>query len=209
MIPGPNAPWTRELGIFAPPMSGLMSMAFERARNALSRLTGGLRIDALVGMDLITEHGLAYDLSAGQIGWGISQQETGDLITLRSELVLGLPVIEMELAGRQMRVILDTGCHTDGYFLDMPKTLPEAGIIRDESPMFGPFESAARYAEASVLAKNGSKINLGRGRFGEAPPPLEFTLIAVGVDGVVGAAVFRQTKSTRFAGSLVCVDQAL
>ena len=108
LIPGPNAPWTRELGISAPPMSGLTSMAFERARNTLSHLTGGLRIDALVGMDLITEHGLAYDLSAGQIGWGISQQETGDLITLRSELVLGLPVIEMELAGCQMRVILDT-----------------------------------------------------------------------------------------------------
>lgn len=108
LIPGPNAPWTRKLGISAPPMSGLTSMAFERARNTLSHLTGGLRIDALVGMDLITEHGLAYDLSAGQIGWGISQQETDDLITLRSELVLGLPVIEMELAGCQMRVILDT-----------------------------------------------------------------------------------------------------
>lgn len=206
MIPGPNAPWTRKLGITAPPMSGLMSIAFERSRNTLSRLTGGLKIDALVGMDLISKHGLAYDLSAGQIGWGISQRETGDLIPLSGEPVLGLPVIEMELAGRHIRVLLDTGCHTDGYILDLPKTLPEAGIIRDESPIFGPFESAARYAEASVLAKNGSKINLGRGRFGEAPPPLEFTLRAVGMHGVVGAVAFKQAKSLTFAGSTVCLN---
>lgn len=207
LIPGPNAPWTRKLGISAPPMSGLTSMAFERARNTLSRLTGGLRIDALVGMDLITEHGLAYNLSAGEISWGISQQKTGDLITLRSELVLGLPVIEMELARRKMRVILDTGCHTDGYVLDLPNMLPEAGIIRDESPMFGTFESAAWYAEASVLAKNGSKINLGRGRFGEAPPALEFALTSIGVDGVVGVPILQQTGSILFEKNSVFLSQ--
>ncbi len=207
LIPGPNAPWTRKLGISAPPISGLTSMAFERTRNTLTRLTGGLRIDALVGMDLINEHGLAYDLSAGQIGWGISHLETGDLITLRSELVLGLPVIEMELAGRQLRVILDTGCHTDGYVLDLPKTLPEAGVIRDESPIFGPFESAARYAEASVWAKNGSKINLRRGRFGEAPPALEFALTSIGVDGVVGVPILQQTGSILFEQNSVLLSQ--
>ncbi len=207
LIPGPNAPWTRKLGISPPLMSGLKSMAFERARNTLSRLTGGLRIDALVGMDLITEHGLAYDLSAGQIGWGISQQETGDLITLRSELVLGLPVIEMELAGRKMRAILDTGCHTDGYFLNLPKTLPDAGIIRDESPMFGPFESAARYAEVSLMAREGLKINLQPAKVGQTPLTLELPLKMAGVDGVVGASVLRAIGSVVFIKNSVLLCQ--
>jgi hypothetical protein len=40
-----------------------------------------------------------------------------------------------------------------------------------------------------VLSKNRSKINLGRGRFGEAPPALEFTLRAAGVGGVAGRLV--------------------
>ncbi len=206
LIPDPNAAWLGVLGIVAQQMTGIPRLVFQQARITLARLTGGVVIDALVGMDLISEHGLAYDLSPGLIGWGLSPQETRQLTPLSSELVLGLPVIEMELAGRQLRVILDTGCHTDGYVLDLPKTLPEAGVTRDESPIFGPFESAARYAEASVWAKNGSKISLGRGRFGEAPPPLEFTLSAAGVDGIVGAAGFTQKKSITFAGAAVYVD---
>ena len=209
LIPDVNAPWIESLGAFAPPMSGIAKIAFEQSQGVLSRLTGGLRIDALVGMDLIAEHGLRYDLLNRQLGWGLSEKAVDSATLLKSELVMGLPVIEMELAGRKMRAILDTGCHTDGYLLDLPQTLPDAGTICDESPMFGSFESVARYAEASVFAESGSKINLGRSRFGEAPPMLEFTLRAIGVDGVVGAIALMLVKSLTFARSAVCVDQPL
>jgi hypothetical protein len=209
LIPDVNAPWIESLGAFAPPMSGIAKIAFERSQGVLLRLTGGLRIDALVGMDLIAEHGLRYDLLNRQLGWGLSEEAVDSATLLKSELVMGLPVIEMEVAGLKMRAILDTGCHTGGYLLDLPQTLPDAGTICDESPMFGFFESVAWYAEASVFAEGGSRIKLGRERFGEAPPVLEFAMRAAGVNGVVGPVALMQAKSQAFAGSTVCVDQSL
>jgi hypothetical protein len=202
LIPDPNAAWLNTLGITAPPMSGLAGPAFGRARSTLARLTGGLMIDALIGMDLITEQGLSYDLLNRQLGWGIPQNTLDSMIALRSELVMGLPVVHLELAGQPRRAILDTGCHFDGYFIDLPKNLPDAGVIQDENPIIGTIESAARYAEAALLAKNGTKINLGQGRFGEALPALEFALTSIGVDGVVGAVVFWRTGSVVFKNNL-------
>jgi hypothetical protein len=43
----------------------------------------------------------------------------------------------MEIAGHRMRVIEDFGCYEDGYLLDSPSALPDAGGIRDANPILG------------------------------------------------------------------------
>lgn len=207
LIPDVNAPWIESLGVAVPPMSGMARNTFERSQSVLSRLTGGLRLDALVGMDLITEHGLRYDLSNRQLGWGLSKNAVDSATRLKSEVVMGLPVIEMKVAGRKMRAILDTGCHMDGYFQDLPKNLPSAGYIQDESPIIGSIECPARYAEASLLARDGSKISLSESAFGIAPPALVRALSTLRVDGVLGRPAFVDFRVC-FYGAMVGVVQS-
>lgn len=206
LIPDVNAPWIESLGASAPPISGIAKIAFEQSQGVLSRLTDGLRIDALVGMDLIAEHGLRYDLLNRQLGWGLSENVLDSATLLKSELVMDLPVIEMEVAGRKMRAILDTVCHTDGYFQDLPQNLPSAGCIQDESPIIGPFECPARYAEASLLEAGLSTIDIGMCRFGKAPDTLACTLKALTVDGVIGVKICQFSGSAVFVENLVALS---
>lgn len=189
LITDPRAAWLNPLKITAPPMSGLLGLTFQSAPASRSRLTEGWMIDALVSMNLIIDQGLAYDLLSRQLGWGVSQSALDSMLALRREGGMEVPVIPLEIAGHLRQVILDAGCHVDGYFIDLSKNRPAAGVIQDESSIIVPFESAAQYAEAALLAKTGLKINLGHGRFGEPPPALAFTWASSGVDGIVDTVV--------------------
>jgi len=106
-----------------------------------------------------------------------------------------------------MRAILDTGCHADSYFQELPKNLPSAGVIRDESPIIGPFECPTRYAEASLLARDGSKVGLADSVFGIAPPALVLALSTLRVDGVLGRAAFVGCRVS-YCGAMVGVAQS-
>jgi len=179
------------LGVAPPSMIGIMAPAFQQTWDTVNHLTGKA-LDGLIGMDVISQTGLLYDRPGGRLAWGEAAVADTDSIELESTTAQGLPVVTMEIAGRRMRVIADTGCHEDGYLLDLPSNLPEAGRIRDANPIIGEFEAQARVAPAKIVAADGSTINLGEGRFGEAPPLVALTLRAVGVEGVVGAVVIQR-----------------
>jgi hypothetical protein len=172
-------------------MIAIMAPAFQQTWDTVNHLTGKA-LDGLIGMDVISQTGLLYDRPGGRLAWGEAAVADTDSIELESTTAQGLPVVTMEIAGRRMRVIADTGCHEDGYLLDLPSTLPEAGRIRDANPIIGEFEAQARVAPAKIVAADGSTINLGEGRFGEAPTLVALTLRAVGVEGVVGAVVIQR-----------------
>ena len=174
-------------GLPVTPMNPLTQALFTSARNTLKSLIG-FEMDALIGMDVIEQTGLSYDRAKSHLGWG-DQTTPNGAIELKSRSVMGLPVVEMEVAGQRVRAILDTGCHEDGYFLGLPKDLRVGEIIRDANPIIGEFETTSRYAAATILAKDGSKIDLGECKFGDAPPVVAMALRAAGVGGVVGSAV--------------------
>ena len=168
-------------------MSPSTQALFTSARNTLKSLIG-IEMDALIGMDVIAQTGLCYDRAKGHLGWGDETTPIG-AIELHSRCVMGLPVVEMEIDGQRVSAILDTGCHEVGYFLDLPKDLRAGEIIRDANPIIGEFETTSRYAAAKILAKDGSIIDLGECKFGDAPPIVAMALRVARVRGVVGSAV--------------------
>jgi hypothetical protein len=198
LIPVNGAPWVGALGVSASAMTDSAVSVLANSQAVLARLTGGLRLNALVGMDLIAKHGLLYDLETGQLGWGISPTRIGGSTCLMSDLVINLPVIDIYLGRRRLRAIIDTGCHMDGYFTEMPETSLDAGVISDDSPFIGPFTVAARLVETSLLTTDYSKIALGQKRFGIAPSGLASALKAMRVDGVVGPTICRSLGPVAF-----------
>ena len=129
-------------GLPVTPMDPLTQARFPSTRNTLKSLIG-FEMDALIGMDVIAQTGLSYDRAKGHLGWGDETTPNG-AIELKSRSVMGLPVVEMEVAGQRVSAILDTGCHEDGYFLGLPKDLRVGEIIRDANRMVGEFESTGQ-----------------------------------------------------------------
>lgn len=209
LIPVNGAPWVGALGISASAMTIGADSVFAHSQAVLARLTGGLRLNALVGMDLIAKHGLVYDLETGHLGWGISPTRIGRSACLMSDLVMNLPVIDIYLGHRRVRAIIDTGCHMDGYFTEMPETSLDAGVISDESPFVGAFTVTARCVEISLLTTDYSRIALGQKRFGIAPSGLAFALKAMSVDGVVGPTICRSLGPVAFIerAVFICSNQ--
>ena len=156
----------------------------------------GERADELWGVDKLKFKTLRFDLSGRQLFLGNSAknpQSAGQ--RLKSEMFGGLPVIHVRIAGKNRRLVLDTGCH-HGYLLDVSGMDAMRADMVDHSPLVngGHFSAPAFRGEIKLQTRDGKSISCGPVDFGcvQAVAGIRAALAHYGLDGVVGGNVFRR-----------------
>lgn len=165
--------------------------AFGLDADRLSDLVGA-RLEGLIGTDLLNGFDLDFDLPGGAltVGTGLPVPD-GDRIPLTD--LMGVPALEARSELGAHRMLLDTGAQLSYLQADGADRFPAAGPVQDFLPMFGTFETETRSVPFRVGTTD---VTL---RCGRLPDLMGMTLGLGGVDGIVGAELFRYRRVGYFS----------
>lgn len=186
------------------PMDAMMAMLpidlWGAVQDAAAQHAPGAEIQGLIGVDHLSKQSLLYDAPSALLALGPDRPAKAQIQTLSSELCFDLPVVHATLAGQRLRLVLDTGADC-GFLLCTPPDGFEPGPeISDFHPLVGSFRSPTWLGRLS-LKTSAEDVVLDRVRFGKLPQLLQISVQKAGVDGVIGADVFRQIP-VRFSAKL-------
>lgn len=163
----------------------------------------GTRIDGLIGMDLLGRVPFAIDPGARTVTFGASARRRRGGARLPVRLALTAPIVRLEVAGRPLSLVLDTG--STHHFLTATRTqglTPDADPIEDFYPLLGRFQSPAFTLPLRAGGDEQAE------RFGLLPAALNLLLgMLPGVDGILGAGLLRRgSLACDFARGLIRLD---
>lgn len=150
----------------------------------------GTRLDGIVGMDLLSSHNVAF-----VPGWFyVDEAEIVDgagrvipessFVLLATDDFMGIPVVDIEVGGRNVRAFVDTGAKISYLNTEMLSGVAVEETLHDFYPGIGEFD-----VEVSSLACSLNGWTL-KTRFGRLPSLLQMTLMMGGVDGIIGHDLF-------------------
>lgn len=152
----------------------------------------GTRVDGLIGMDLLGRTPFAIDPRTRTVAFGAAARWRGGA-RLPVRLAMTAPIVRLEVAGRPLSLVLDTG--STHHFLTAARTeglAPDAEPLEDFYPLLGRFQSPAFTLPLRVGGEERPE------RFGQLPAALNLLLgLLPGVDGLAGAGLLRR-------GALAC-----
>ena len=167
---------------------------WQRIRETVMNQTGEFP-DELWGTDKLSTTTVQIDLPNQKMSLGETKNIAEACVTLESELVHGVPVIHVKLGGKDLRLVLDTGCH-HGYVLHAEELQSTGMQMADHSPHVdgGNFTAPTYRGELLLKTENGTALTCGIVEFGYVAgvEKLRELLEFFGVDGVVGGNVFRR-----------------
>ena len=153
----------------------------------LSEKTGE-RVGGLVGMDILGRSGVKIDLPGGKMTFGCS---TEGMRRVPSSIgLLGYVSVDMNVNGREARLVLDTGAPVSYVFSSFTEGLEAVDHVTDFHPsIFGgtdTFETPIFEFPASFA---GNDFTM---RAGHLPLALRLELGLLGASGVIGLELFRR-----------------
>jgi hypothetical protein len=153
---------------------------------SLSDLSG-ISVQGLIGTDILNEFDIFFDVKSGQVTFGSVQSESiGKSFPI--DFVLGVPKITIQIQGREVAMVFDTGA-TFSYWQDSAlDSFPEKEIRLDYFPGIGEFE-VKTYHVSITLGDLSFQLECGR-----LPEMLGMTLSLIGADGILGNEFFRDIK---------------
>jgi hypothetical protein len=140
-------------------------------------------VDVLVGTDVLRDFVFRIDPDGGFVEWSREPLRPAEG-RVPVMLVMGVPAIDVEVAGRSTRAFLDTGAPLSYIPSDVAAGLEEIGSASDFYPGFGSIETPTYRVE---LALGGPTFEA---TVGVLPSLLEFTLGMTGIKAIVGSAIF-------------------
>ena len=148
-----------------------------------SSLSGyvGTHLDGLIGMDLLGEFMLTF--VRGELYVDEDVRDV-DFLDLTTEVVMGLPVIQMEVNGHRVKMFVDTGAKISYLTPAYLEGCAVEEVLSDFYPLIG------RYTvEVSTLSGhlNGWSV---LARFARPPAMVNMTLMMTGTDGIMGSDLF-------------------
>lgn len=155
----------------------------------------GRPVSGLLGMDIIGRLGIKIDVPGGKLSISPS---TEVLARVPSEQGLGYVSMEMSVAGRPAKVILDTGAPTSYISKSFTQGLTPVGQVTDFNPMVpgDTFETPVFELPAAFAGKEFTM------KAGHLPANLQMMLSMLGVDGVVGMEVLSRFPVAIVNGSV-------
>ncbi|MBW6516866.1 MAG: hypothetical protein K0B81_09700 [Candidatus Cloacimonetes bacterium] len=147
----------------------------------------GHHTDGLLGNNVIREHDVLLDLAAGQMTFSEDHISANGLI-LKTELVSGIPCIDVGIKGKNYRMFFDTGAQISYFTQDHNLDYPEAGDFQDFYPFFGEFETK------TYLVKVILNENLRTLRFGVFPLLLNMAIVSLKIEGIIGLELIQGRK---------------
>lgn len=157
----------------------------------------GERVAGLVGMDILGSIGMRIDLPGGKLTFHPS---TEGMTSVPSGVSgLGYAFVDMTVAGRQARVILDTGAPVSYISPSFTKGLVPVDHVTDFNPMVpgDTFETDIFELPASFAGHDFPM------RAGHLPGMFSGMLSMIGVDGVVGMEIFGRMPVVIADGSVM------
>lgn len=146
----------------------------------------GVKIDALLGMDIIGEYTLIVDPTRQLICFEIMPPESGAAV--RIDEYKGIPIIAVTVGGRQIRVFFDTGAPLSYIEPELTENTPVSGT-RDH------FYAGTGRVTADVyrldVGIGGETVNLA---FGHVPEKLQLILVMAGAQGIIGTELLATHK---------------
>ena len=176
-------------------LAGLLAQAgsglFPQVQAAVAGLAGvDVQLGGLVGVDTLVSFDLRVDVPGRTIGLRPAGDRAAQGQRVSSEVAHGLPVVHVHVGDQRLRLVLDTGCDT-AYLLERPARCQIGPVIEDRHPLVGAFQSQTHVVAAELAMADGSRLQLGEVRFGELPSLLHSSVAMAGMDGVIGADIFR------------------
>ena len=143
----------------------------------------GVQVDGLVGMDILSESGILIDVPGARIVLG---HPTDGMTRLPSRSLFGYVSVGMDIRGRSVNVLLDTGAPVSYVSPSLTEGLVAVDTVTDFNPSVpgGTFSTPIFEFPAAFA---GREFGM---RAGHLPMLLRATLSIIGVDGVVGMEVF-------------------
>ena len=145
------------------------------------------RVDMLLGADVLSRYAVAIDPEAGRVTFG-SDPRAPRPRPVPLEVIGGIPVVNVSLAGRPRRVLLHTGASLSCLRDTDTRTYRSVGVARDNYPGLGEFATELRRVPMSIGDQPLTLV------CGSLPPVLEQSLVRVRVHGIVGTNLLRSYK---------------
>ena len=155
----------------------------------------GVNVSGLLGMDIISRLGIKIDIPGGKLSLNPS---TDGMTRLPSRMGMGYMSVEIVLAGKPARIILDTGAPTSYVSRSFTEGLTPIGQVTDFNPLVpgDTFETPIFEFPASFA---GNDFTM---KAGHLPGSLQMMLSVLGVDGVVGMEILKRFSVTIANGSI-------
>ena len=173
---------------------GYMGFTFDKLSAEI-----GAQVDALLGMDLLAQTTLLFDVANRQLTAGDDIPEGFTAAPYSLVPTADIPMLEITLNGRKALALWDTGAQY-GYFAadhfsEGLQTLPG---FKDFSPMFGPLDISRSYhipftfQGMSLVEHCGPTPTHGGG--GLSPVPMRTFLSLLNIDAIIGPSWMKHVK---------------
>jgi hypothetical protein len=143
----------------------------------------GLEFDVLMGMDIIGGKDLLIDPANNSLVFEDRLEGSGHLLELKT--LMGIPMIEIEIAGETVELVLDTGAATSYLDPDLLEGLDSVDEREDYYPLIGRFNTPIYQLDVSLDEES---IDL---EFGRLPDLLQMTLMLTGCRGILGTQILQ------------------
>lgn len=145
----------------------------------------GMPVSGLLGMDIIGRLGMKIDVPGGKL---YISPSTEGMSRVPSEQGLGYVSMEMSVAGRPAKVILDTGAPTSYISKSFTQGLTPVGQVTDFNPMVpgDTFETPVFELPSAFAGKEFTM------KAGHLPGSMQVMLTLMGIDGVVGMEILKR-----------------
>ena len=148
----------------------------------------GERVRGLVGMDILGRTHVKIDLPGGKMTFGCSTE--GMRRTPSSIGLMGYVSVDMNVNGRQARLILDTGAPISYVFPSITEGVEAVDRVTDFHPsIFGGNDSFETPIFEFPASFAGNDFTM---RAGHLPLALRLELGLLGASGVIGLELFRR-----------------
>jgi hypothetical protein len=107
------------------------------------------RIDVLLGGDFLGQMPFTINFSGNNIRFH-NRPVRFRGTALKADLIAGVPLAEVSIAGRQVTLVLDTGAKITYLDPSIIRDYPPAGKISDFFPFTGPFQTTRHEVLISV-----------------------------------------------------------
>lgn len=157
---------------------------------SVDELTGpiGVRIDALIGTDILNHYDMIIDQARGVLD--ISDEEIdveGEVLPL--EQVMGVPTVMVVVGGRRIKMFFDTGAKISYVGQETAEAHPKCATSQDFHVILGEF-TVVIHRVPIMLGSCSLEMDLGA-----MPQLLQSALRLAGTEGILGTAILSHFRA--------------
>jgi hypothetical protein len=147
----------------------------------------GMEVTTLLGADVLAKYRVLFDYRNRRVQFSQSPIPFGGERMAITKF-MGIPILELEVDGRQVKYFLDTGAKLSYLNREITLNHARAGTEEDFYPGVGRFSTDVFSIPTRL---NGDSFTV---KYGNLPPILQSSLMMAGTQGIIGYDFFNAFK---------------